>query len=38
MLLAEDTLPSQKLIVYALVKRGHKVEVAGNGTETVDLI
>ena len=37
-LLAEDTLPNQKLIVYALAKRGHQVEVAGNGAETLDLI
>ncbi len=37
-LLAEDTLPNQKLIVYALAKRGHTVEVAGNGAETLELI
>lgn len=37
-LLAEDSLPNQKLILYALRQRGHKVEVAGNGVETLDLI
>ena len=37
-LLAEDSLPNQKLILYALGQRGHKVEVAGNGAETLDLI
>jgi two-component system, sensor histidine kinase and response regulator len=37
-LVAEDSLPSQKLILYALGQRGHKVEVAGNGTEALDLI
>ena len=37
-LLAEDSLPNQKLILYALGQRGHKVEVAGNGAEALDLI
>jgi two-component system CheB/CheR fusion protein len=37
-LLAEDTLGSQKLIVYALGNRGHSVEVANNGVEAVELI
>ncbi|MGO8744943.1 MAG: CheR family methyltransferase [Thermoguttaceae bacterium] len=37
-LLAEDSLPNQKLILYALGQRGHKIVVAGNGAETLDLI
>jgi two-component system, sensor histidine kinase and response regulator len=37
-LLAEDSLPNQKLILYALGQLGHNVEVAGNGIEALDLI
>jgi CheY-like chemotaxis protein len=37
-LLAEDSLPNQKLILYALAQRGHQVEVAGNGAETLEQV
>ncbi len=37
-LLAEDAMASQKLMVYALGKRGHQVEVAKNGMEALDLV
>ena len=37
-LLADDAVPSQKLIRYALGQRGHTVEVAGNGAEALDLV
>jgi CheY-like chemotaxis protein len=37
-LLAEDSLPNQKMILYALGQRGHQVEAAGNGAETLELI
>ena len=37
-LLAEDSLPNRKLILYALGQRGHKVEAAANGAETLDLV
>ena len=37
-LLAEDNLVNQKLAVYMLEKRGHSVEVAGNGREALRLL
>ncbi len=37
-LLAEDSLPNQKLILYTLGQRGHRIEVAANGAETLELI
>jgi CheY-like chemotaxis protein len=37
-LLAEDSVPNQKLVLYALGQRGHKVEVAGNGEEAFELV
>ena len=37
-LLAEDSLPSQKLILYALGQRGHKVEVAATGAEALEMV
>ncbi len=37
-LLAEDTLTSQRLVEYLLAKRGHIVEVARNGRQALELI
>lgn len=37
-LLAEDTLANQKLVVHALGKRGHHIEIAQNGQEAVELL
>jgi len=37
-LLAEDALANQKLIVYGLGQRGHKVDVVNNGQEAVEFI
>jgi PAS domain S-box-containing protein len=37
-LLAEDNPASQKLVVYILNKRGHRVEVARNGREAVEQV
>ena len=37
-LLAEDTLANRKVIVYALSKRGHEVDVAGTGAEALELV
>jgi len=36
-LLAEDTIPNQKLIVATLSERGHAVEIAPNGREALEL-
>jgi CheY-like chemotaxis protein/HPt (histidine-containing phosphotransfer) domain-containing protein len=38
LLLAEDTQPNQKLVVRILQKRGHAVDVAGNGAEALALV
>jgi signal transduction histidine kinase/CheY-like chemotaxis protein len=37
-LLAEDTPTNQKLVNYILTKRGHTVEIAQNGHQTMDLL
>jgi signal transduction histidine kinase/PAS domain-containing protein/ActR/RegA family two-component response regulator len=37
-LLAEDTPANQKLVVHILTKRGHAVEIAADGQETLDLL
>ncbi len=37
MLLAEDTIPNQKLILAILSECGHAVEIASNGREALDL-
>jgi CheY-like chemotaxis protein/HPt (histidine-containing phosphotransfer) domain-containing protein len=37
-LVAEDTLPNQKLVVHLLTKRGHTAVVAKNGREVLDLL
>jgi CheY-like chemotaxis protein len=37
-LLAEDNQVNQKLVVWMLEKRGHKITVAGNGREAVSAL
>ena len=37
-LLAEDTPANQKLVTYVLSKRGHAVEVAQNGQQTLEAV
>ena len=37
-LLAEDTPTNQKLAEYILTRRGHKVEIAHNGSQAVEMV
>jgi CheY-like chemotaxis protein/HPt (histidine-containing phosphotransfer) domain-containing protein len=37
-LLAEDTVASQKIVKNVLIKRGHEVEIARDGSEVVEMI
>jgi PAS domain S-box-containing protein len=37
-LLAEDTRANQKLVIHVLTKRGHRVEVAADGQQALDLV
>lgn len=37
-LLAEDTIPNQKLVLAILGERGHTVQVASNGRDAIELV